>query len=298
MTQLMAGQQSRGEHRARLVAGRAREFARGLVPTPVLARRALRGWDRADPPQWPLPGREHLDDITRWEYSVYSQNGEDGILRHLTTALGIREGRFLEFGFSVSENNSLRLALLAGWAGTFVDGNSKAVRIFNRAAETKGIKARARREFVTLENIAAIVGRAGDLDLLSIDLDGNDYHFWEATDAAPPIVAMEYNPSFGPSDAVTVPYDPTFIRYEKHWSGFYHGASLAALEKLGKAKGYALVGCDSQGANAFFVLRECRGDLREVRAADAFRDHGGRLRAGYTWQAQRAVIEGVELVHV
>ena len=100
-------------------------------------------------------------------------------------------------------------------------------------------------------------GFADTWDLLSIDIDGNDYWVWNAIDGQPRLVVIEYNSSFGPDRAVTIPYDPSFDRFQHHPFGIYHGASIAALAKLGAAKGYALVGGDSNGVNAFFVRGIC-----------------------------------------
>ncbi|MGH2997182.1 MAG: hypothetical protein ACRDM9_12780, partial [Gaiellaceae bacterium] len=123
-------------------------------------------------------------------------------------------------------------------------------------------------------NIDALLGEHAppDVDFLSLDIDGNDYWVWQAISAAEPrVVAIEYNASFGPERSVIVPYKDGFDRYREHVSGFYHGASLAALTKLGAEKGYALAGCDSRGANAFFVRRELLGGaLREVEPSAAW----------------------------
>jgi hypothetical protein len=96
-----------------------------------------------------------------------------------------------------------------------------------------------------------------DLDLLSIDIDGNDYWIWEALAAyRPKVVVIEYNATLGPQRSVTIPYDDDHVWTLDH----YFGASLAALTKLGQRLGYALIGTESAGVNAFFVRR----DLLEI----------------------------------
>ncbi|ALM10329.1 MAG TPA: hypothetical protein DEB30_00430 [Candidatus Peribacter riflensis] len=110
------------------------------------------------------------------------------------------------------------------------------------------------REFITAENIEPLFKKYGvpaECDLLSIDIDGNDYWVWKAiTHFHPRVVIMEYNANKGPELSVTIPYDPAFI-----WDKTdYQGASLKALEKLGREKGYTLVATDRNGVNAFFVL--------------------------------------------
>ncbi len=110
------------------------------------------------------------------------------------------------------------------------------------------------REFITAENIEPLFQKYGvppEFDLLSIDIDGNDYWVWKAIEQfRPRVVVIEYNANKGPDASVTIPYDPAF-RWDK---SDYQGASLRALEKLGKEKGYTLVATDPCGVNAFFVL--------------------------------------------
>ena len=106
------------------------------------------------------------------------------------------------------------------------------------------------------ENIESIFEEMkvpAEFDLLSIDIDGNDYWLWKAiTRFKPRVVVIEYNSNYPPDVSWIMKYNP------KHaWEGGSHfGASLLALEKLGASKGYSLVGCDFYGVNAFFVQRE------------------------------------------
>jgi len=128
---------------------------------------------------------------------------------------------------------------------------------------------------VTRENIDTLLadqGLSGDIGLLSIDIDGVDYWVWEAiTAVSPAIVVIEYNARFGAERAVSVPYDAGFVRSKAHHSMIYYGASLRALCLLGKRKGYALVGCNSAGNNAFFVRRDLLpASLPEREPAQAF----------------------------
>lgn len=100
---------------------------------------------------------------------------------------------------------------------------------------------RVRHAWIDQENVDGLIREnmgAGEIDLLSIDVDGNDYWLWKAISSiSPRLIVVEYNASFGPVRSVTVPYDPMFDRHRKHPSGFYHGMSLRAAEKLADAKG-------------------------------------------------------------
>ena len=122
-------------------------------------------------------------------------------------------------------------------------------------------------EFITAENIEQLFAKHGvpaELDLLCVDIDGNDYWAWKAiTNYRARVVVVEYNPSVPPTEARVLPYDPEFV-----WDRTdYYGASLLALARLGEQKGYRLVACDNSGTNAFFVdktLAEGRFERRSV----------------------------------
>jgi hypothetical protein len=130
-------------------------------------------------------------------------------------------------------------------------------------------------EFIQRENINKILadsGVTGDIGLLSIDVDGNDYWIWDAiTVVTPVIVLIEYNHRFGPEKAVTIPYVRHFVRGKAHHSNIYYGASLAALCLLGNRKGYSFIGCNKGGNNAFFIRKDVKPEcIREIAAAEGF----------------------------
>jgi hypothetical protein len=117
--------------------------------------------------------------------------------------------------------------------------------------------------FITRDNINEVLtenGITGDIGLLSIDIDGNDFWVWRAISVIrPAIVVVEYNHRFGSDAAVTIPYEENFDRTRTH-PLIYFGASLKALCWLAERKGYDFVGCNSNGVNAFFVRRDKRPD--------------------------------------
>jgi hypothetical protein len=164
--------------------------------------------------------------------------------------------------------------------------------------------------FLTRDNVDAMISGWADgseIGLLHIDVDGNDYWLWDAVKCTSPgIVIMEYNALFGGEREITIPYAPDFQRRAAHYSGQYAGASLAALAHLAAAKGYALVGSNSAGNNAYFVRTNLLGDgLREVSVADAFvkpnfresRDQRGRLDY-LSYEQRQASIRGMPVVNV
>lgn len=263
-------------------------------------------WKRTDPPNWPLPELREKQGIEKYEYSLFSENGEDGILRYLHSEIGFRPNSrlFLEFGFAVTESNSLRLMIKEGFGGVFIDRSELSVKQFNKAAQSFGItNVRAINTFLNLENLETTIKESGlpeEIDLLSIDVDGNDYWFWEKIRSlSPRIVVIEYNASLGPELSLSVPYDPLFDRHQKHPSGFYCGASITALERLGKRKGYSLIGCDSNGVNAFFIRKDCLTQNMNVSMPQsAYRPHKSRLERGFSPENQFGIIKDLPFISI
>jgi len=217
-----------------------------------------------------------LGDIEAAEFRVFSQWGEDGILEHLVSNISIPNKVFVEFGVEdYREANTRFLLKHRSWCGVVLDGSRENVAAIRRDAIYWRYNLKAECVFVTRENIGEAIssqGLSGDIGLLSIDIDGNDYWIWQAIDCiSPRIVVVEYNALFGRELPISVPYDPSFQRNRAHYSNLYCGCSLAALHHLAQQKGYALVGCNSAGNNAFFVRRDVLGSLRDQTPAAAFR---------------------------
>jgi hypothetical protein len=218
--------------------------------------------------------------LNAYELSVHSQNGEDGILFFLFSLLGSANRCFVEFGIGDGRQcNTANLSLNFGWSGLLleVDGQKAAAaqKYYQALLGSTQQQVCVRVARVTAENINQLLAAnkmTGEIDLLSIDIDGNDYWVWQAiTVIQPRVVVIEYNASFGPFASVTVDYDPNFDRFAKHSTGYYHGASLTALAKLAQNKGYILAGCDSSGTNAFFVRQDVAANkIEPISVADAF----------------------------
>ena len=225
------------------------------------------------------------------EFRVFSQWGEDGIIDWLAAMVPIERRVFVEFGVEdYTEANTRFLLLCRNWSGLVFDSSQDNVHALRREDIYWRHNLKAAAEFITPDNINDLLGRhgvRGDIGLLSIDIDGNDYWVWQAiTAVSPRIVVIEYNSRLGRSRSVTVPYQADFDRARAHYSMIYYGASLAALWKLGRQKGYELVCCNSAGNNAFFVRRDVLPpDLPPATAESAFvraqfresRDRQGQL---------------------
>lgn len=205
------------------------------------------------------------------EIKVFSQNGEDGLLLWLFDTIGTTDRRFVEFGVGDGhECNTRYLAEQRGWTGLRIEGSDELGAEARRIA-TSGVTVTS--SYVTAENINDIIGAAGlggEIDLLSVDIDGNDYWLWKAiTVIKPRVVVVEYNASFGPTAKVRPDYDPNRIPDfgYKMETALRWGSSLAALTDLGADLGYSPIGCDSAGVNAFFVRDDCTRGLKTVDAA-------------------------------
>lgn len=214
--------------------------------------------------------------LSDYEFKVFSQWGEDGILQFLTRVIDIPHKTFIEFGVEdFVEANCRFLMTKDHWQGYVIDGSAANIQRLQQAPWFWQHHLTAVDAFITRENINPLLAASGfdhDLGLLSVDIDGNDYHVLEAiTGFTPRILVCEYNAVFGPHRTISVPYDPTFRRTDKHHSNLYFGASLAALTQLARRKGYALVGTDSTGCNAFFVRQDLMNDhVRPLSAEQAF----------------------------
>ncbi len=266
---------------------RARKWLkRKLIPFSVRAGKVSAKWAKPDRKRFPPRTQADVPGLGRYEYSWLSQNGEDGILRYLFDEIGFESRWFVEFGFGAAQCNALRLMLKEDFHGLLMDGSAENVDYFNYAAKQHGIdRITAVQAFITRGNLQSLIRDNGvprDIDLLSLDVDGNDYWLWEALECiSPRVVCIEYNAGIGPELALTVPYDDSFERYSKHPSGFYYGASLAALRSLGQRKGYYLIGCDSTGTNAFFLRDDVEIEgVTALTAREAFRPHANWLGRG------------------
>lgn len=245
------------------------------------------------------------------EFRVFSQFGDDGIIQWLVARLPMLPPRFVEFGVEdYAESNTRFLMVNNNWAGLVMDGSAANIARLRRRKWFWRYNLTASACFLTRDNVDRTIAdwATGDgVGLLHIDVDGNDYWLWDAIQCVKPgIVIMEYNALFGSQRPITVPYNSKFQRHAAHYSGQYFGASIAALTHLAGRKGYALIGCNSAGNNAYFLRHDLLDeDLQEVSPTSAFvkpqfrdsRDERGRLDyRDYT--ARQKIIRGLPVVDV
>ena len=192
---------------------------------------------------------------------VFSQYDEDGILQAIFSRIGEKHRTFVEFGVEDGlENNTLKL-LLEGWSGLWLDGNESYISLIEAKFLNviKSGKLRVRRAFIDRQNINGIIRPhyTGEIDLISIDIDGNDIYILANLEViSPRVVVIEYNAKFPPPMSVAQKYNAAH-----RWNGTdYGGSSLEAITKVARRKGYVLVGCNVTGVNAFFVRSDLVGD--------------------------------------
>jgi hypothetical protein len=207
---------------------------------------------------------KYLDNkrLNQFEYQVFSQFGEDGIINEIFQRIGTTNRYFIEFGVENGTECNTTNLLHDGWQGLWIEANanhySTIVASFSKAIQQQQLV--VKNSFITSENIEELFKAGGALrepDLLSIDIDRNDYHVWRAIDNfRPRVIVIEYNAIFRPGQHFVVEYDANAT-----WDGSsYFGASLDAYYQLGLTKGYRLVGCSFSGVNAFFVREDLVAD--------------------------------------
>ncbi len=263
---------------------------RRLGALPVRLRHLHTRWMGVDPGTQQLLAlrwREHFaregrplpfDEV---EFRTCSQNGEDGILLYLFTLLGTAGKVCLELcaGNGI-QCNSANLLLHHGYTGVLFDGDERQLalgrRYYASHPDTFTHPPALVNAWITPDTVDGLIraqGLSGEIDLLSLDMDGVDYWVWEAIEAVRPrVVVAEVQIVWGAEAAVTVPRDPGFVAEYADGAGIYCGASLPAFVKLARRKGYRLVGAQRYGFNAFFVRDDLGADVfPEVDAASCLR---------------------------
>jgi hypothetical protein len=200
--------------------------------------------------------------LLRHGFKVYSQHDEDGIIQEIFRRIGTSSRIFVEFGVETGvECNTVKL-LVEGWRGLWIEANAQACSGIHSTFDTflQDRRLTLKQSLVTAENINTLIRSAdldGEIDLLSIDIDFNDYWVWKAIEIVKPrLVVIEYNAGLRPPLSLTVPYQPNRAGDGTN----FFGASLEALVRLGRVKGYRVVGCNISGSNAFFVREDLCAD--------------------------------------
>lgn len=239
---------------------------------------------------------DHLGDV---EFSAYSQWGEDGIIDWLISKLPEIPKTFVEFGVeNYRESNTRLLLQLRNWRGLIMDSSRTCIEDIRSQEIYWRYSLNAIQAFIKKENINKLLndgGMNGEIGLLSIDIDGNDYWVWEQLEVVnPAIVVIEYNAVFGDLHALTIPYSNDFYRTKAHHSNLYFGASLPALTMLADRKGYTFIGTTTSGVNAFFI----RNDLapRIISMINSVRSYPSKNREARNKEGRLLFIDGIDRI--
>jgi hypothetical protein len=218
-------------------------------------------------------------------FKVYSQADEDGIIEAICERLGLATGSFVEIGCGNGLENNTHYLLLKGWRGVWVDGDPTHIAAITTALPASD-RLRVLHRMVDRDNATGILDDParkdlGGVDLLSVDIDGNDLDVALACTTAwrPKILIVEYNAKFPYGCIVQVRYDAAH-----RWrQDDYHGASLGACVRS-LTPDYVLVSCNLAGTNAFFVRRDLAtavADYPPQRLYQPARFHLTAIRSGH-----------------
>jgi hypothetical protein len=235
------------------------------------------------------------------EFRILSQFGDDGIIQYIISHVSNLPKTFIEFGVeNYTESNTRFLLMNDNWSGFVMDSSHQHIKSVISSYYYGRYELLAKTAFVTAENINYLLEERpfSDVGLLHIDIDGNDYWIWKAIDCIQPsVVIVEYNSVFGSKRPISTPYVADFQRAKAHCSNLYFGASLQALNFLASEKGYALIGSNSAGNNAYFIRSEFLNDsLRQVSVQQAYRR--SKFRESRNETGELTYLAGDDRLHV
>jgi len=227
-----------------------------------------------------------LPDLNECGFRVFSQFEEDGLLFYIFSLLGMSNKTFVDIGSMDGVNsNCANLYFHHGWHGIFMDGDSRSIKLgrhfYSKYPTNWNYKPVFVNAYIKAENVNQLIeenGYRGEIGLLSVDIDGNDYWVWKALDVVQPqVVIIETHNEFGLNNIV-VPYDPDYVYPGKH--PVYHGASPVAMTKLAGKKGYRLVGANQYGFNFIFVRNDLLPDILPEVSVESVLQHPS-VKEGY-----------------
>ncbi len=196
--------------------------------------------------------------LTRYGYRFYSQNYEDGMIREIFKRIGTKNKTFVEFGVEDGKENNTLALLFEDWNGLWIECDNDAYeRLVNGYERTiRAGRLKVENAFITVNNINELISKNiknQEIDLLSVDIDGNDFHIYDAINVVNPrVLIFEYNSKFPAHIEYCMEYKEDY-----GWDGTDNfGVSLKYLETRLSKKGYCLVGCGVAGFNAFFVRQD------------------------------------------
>jgi hypothetical protein len=241
-----------------------------------------------------------------WEFTAFSQNGEDGIIDYLVQELRSPSRYFVEIGAADGiENNTTWLAIGRKYSGLMIEGNPRKSRRARKLLSAVNARVKTASMFVTKESGEHIKQLAGTLhpDCFSLDIDGNDYYIAESLMEAgfrPRIFVVEYNSAFGPEASLTIKYRSDFRVSEAYGAGIYYGVSIGGWRRFFERYGFEFVTVDMSGINAFFVDAKAfpSGFSKKLKGMPFAENQEQLLKFRAPWSEQFKRIKGLELIQI
>jgi hypothetical protein len=241
-----------------------------------------------------------------WEFSAFSQNGEDGIIDYLTTKIRDPNYYFIEIGASDGiENNSAWLAIAKKHSGLMVEGDPKSAQRCNRTVSGLNLGVECLNLFMDKDNVKDLTNFVlhKNPDLFSLDIDGNDYYIAQSVINAgfrPKIWVVEYNSAFGPTNPLSIEYRKDFDWSKAHETRLYYGVSIAGWKKIFLQHGYKFVTVERHGVNAVFIDAEAfdstfSGNIKGLEFQENFYQEN---KFKTTWMKQFELIKHLPFVEL
>ncbi len=201
-----------------------------------------------------------ISDLSKVEFRVFSQWGEDGIIDWLINKIKKIPNSFLEIGTEdYKESNTRYLLLNNGWDGYLIEGDKSATKKIKQDRIFWKYNLNLAEKYLNLSNFDEIIKELKipkKIGLISLDIDGNDYWILQKLKFFKPVIFIcEFNPLFGYKKSISVPYKKIFNRTKEHYSNLYFGASIKAIQNTLK-KEFIFIGTNSAGNNAFFINKK------------------------------------------
>jgi hypothetical protein len=231
-------------------------------------------------------------------FRVYSQSEEDGIILYVLSMIGFKTKRVVEICCgSGDECMATNLILNHGFDGFLFDGSQnnihRAETFFKSKRDCLLYPPALTAAWITAENVNDLLRRSGcsgEVDLFSLDIDGNDYWVWDAIHVINPRLFVVETHNVIPSDkSLTIEYQPHFNYLDQVGAAQMHrSASLLAMVKLCKKRGYRMIGAHRHGFNVFF-LRDDEGQkfFPEVSIQQVHDNHWTRWNQAVNWPLVR-----------
>ena len=241
-----------------------------------------------------------------WEFSGFSQNGEDGIIEYLAGKIGNPNRYFIEIGSSDGiENNTAWLAIAKKYSGIMVEGDNKRSTFSIEIMGELNLGVECLNMFLSRDNVDELAKMSlyKNPDLMSIDIDGNDYYITKGlmeSDLRPKIFVVEYNSVYGPSNSCTIKYKEDFNFKKAHDSQLYFGVSITGWKIFFNYYNYKLVTVDNNGVNAFFVDKnEFDGNyLNNIQGMDFVENYYLKMKYKVPWDIQFNLIKEMEFFEI